>query len=241
MSQESTVDVAKKSNTRLIVSVVFLFLVAIGGLIGYFYVSNTAAKTNAELWVIVDASESQEVEKTIADYPQKTQGQILRMQRAWYYIDRATEALVSNPPEARQVLQGVEKDLKQLYKELEDHKLLGAQALYYRAMAQETLATYDYVIPDKNQRYLTKAKNTFESLANSDKYAESAYAKLAQKRLERYNSKEYLGAKGIDAMHLFYRDLSGAPGPGGNDFMNLPELREKLKAQMEKNLQMPKE
>lgn len=121
---------------------------------------------------------ARELQKHIEEsHGDKAQGRFTRMQfnhrDTWYGI----LLLGADPKGSRSRLNRASAVYEEILKQSEDDPVLAPEAMYGMAIIEETLAIDD-------RKHLDRAMEMYEDLTKNKEYAKSAYAKLAEHRLE---------------------------------------------------------
>lgn len=202
---------------------VFIWVAVVVGIIvvvGWYFWSRTAATRDSEMWKALslgymeDGGRAMEAtEYIIATYPNYKQADIARYERAWSWlwdckVQTKNKMVIPggiaylksfDSEETRDIplitVKFSEEEFSKLYEQNKDDPILGPEALYNMAVAQETRAVEDI---DK----LKAAKASFKEVV--EKYPNSARAQFADQRLkEWYNSDEKFAQ-----LSEFYRELN---------------------------------
>jgi hypothetical protein len=166
---------------------VFVAGIVVAGLLLTWWIFANRARTRAENWARVEYNDRTSLQQLANDFPETNPGQAARFtiafDRLWRLV--SYELAVADQKEVRDLLQG---GLQPFYSKLaeeckEDPERL-AEAKYHMEVIAELLAGVD---PSMRKSHLESAKRYLEELTGDD-LKSTGYGKLAQKRLEQFNS-----------------------------------------------------
>jgi hypothetical protein len=175
------------------IPVIALFLAAI---VYFWIIRPNQLRSTSQLWRTIAVGShvqspggGQTLRQELLDNKDSTPARVARYQEAWKLLwDDGIRKLYSSSwrgpsPEAVANIFRAELQYEDLYKESKDDPILGPQALYNMAVAQEALAVYE-------PKFLDTAKSTFETVLNT--HNDSVYARKAKERLDVYKDKDKL-------------------------------------------------
>lgn len=168
-------DARKKPSGRSVLYMV-LALIILGVGVGWYLIHITSLRTQSELWLKLDESSKQTIDgEILKDYRETRQGQIARLEQSWLHLwEYGIKFMPSGGKLSVQLIQKSKADYQKLLDEVKEDPVLGAEALYNIAVAEEALAA-------ENLKSLDAARETYKRV--KEEYKDSAFAELAKQRL----------------------------------------------------------
>jgi hypothetical protein len=164
---------------------VFLVLLAVAIVLGYFWVRSNKARENSEAWAKLEYNDGKSLEELVSDFRDTKQGQAARFTIGFGYLWDGVRLIGAGDPRAveggnRYLIEAVTV-FTQLAEECKDDNERLAEAKYHLAVALEALAGSLKV------ELLEEAKKNYDELSRGE-LATTPYGKLAKKRMELYGN-----------------------------------------------------
>jgi hypothetical protein len=183
-------------------TVLILILIA-AVLLGFWFWRTIQANNEAmraSLYVEFDLGNAQEMLEFSRENAGTEPSKAMKFQIAWLQLWKyGIEPLASNPFQARSSLEAAQESYRRLAEDVENDKVLSAEAHYAIALIEETLAATE----DQSAGRVQKLKNATELYRRVEQdYPETAHGKQAAKRAE------YLEKNRAEVL-AFYDQMAG--------------------------------
>lgn len=189
-------DIRKGPSRRGILIWILVIVVVLVG-VGFYIFRMNRSSREADMWIALHRGTRTDLMQKLLTKENKdsTQAKVARFQIAWILLweqgikDMFKGAMSKSGTPVPYIIAlknvaSAEEQYQELSKDFAEDPILGSEALYCKAIAQETLAI-------QKPSNLQKAKETFQTLANTDRYKNTAYGKKAKERLKLYEEKNF--------------------------------------------------
>jgi hypothetical protein len=170
---------SRSMSRRTVLIIVAIAVVVVGFWFWRVIQANNEA-TRAALYLDLDLGNVQELREISREGAGTEPSKAMRFQVAWYFLwKRGIEQLASNSFQARQNLEAVQDEYRSLAEQVENDKVLAAEAHYAIALIEESLAATEAEAPTRAERL----KNAVELYRKVEQdYQDTAHGKQAAAR-----------------------------------------------------------
>jgi hypothetical protein len=156
-----------------------LIALLVGAVVLFFWSRRNRSTENAQKWILLEAADLRTLANELGDEPSTPQGKAARFQIAWRSLwNEGVRAVGVAPGFAMERVTVAQRLYRALAEETKDDPVLGPEALYGVAVAEEALAVEAKDTDDQ----IHKAEKRYKDVV--DKFPTSARGKAAKKRYD---------------------------------------------------------